>query len=135
MDPVEFWSTCSVNGIVLSREQVAQFERYVNDLLYWNERVNLISRRDTEHIWTLVTHLLMFVTPVFYGLDTLSAPARFVIYWLNPLTPFLVALRGALIGPPAHVGVHLHALLIGGVVLIGGYAAFLSAESSAMERT
>jgi ABC-type polysaccharide/polyol phosphate export permease len=91
--------------------------------------------RDTEHIWTLVTHLLMFVTPVFYGLDSLSAPARFIIYWLNPLTPFLVALRGALIGPPAHPGVQLHALLIGTVVLVAGYAAFLSAESSAMERT
>ena len=91
--------------------------------------------RDVEHIWTLVTHLLMFVTPVFYGLDTLSAPARFIIYWLNPLTPFLVALRGAMIGPPASPGVYLHALLIGTVVLVGGYAAFLSAESAAMERT
>ena len=91
--------------------------------------------RDTEHIWTLITHLLMFVTPVFYDLDTLSAPARVVIYWLNPLTPFLVALRGAFIGPPAHPGVYVHALIIGLVVLIGGYAAFLSAESAAMERT
>lgn len=91
--------------------------------------------RDVEHIWTLVTHLLMFVTPVFYGLDSLSAPARLIIYWLNPLTPFLVALRGAMIGPAAGAGVYLHALLIGTVVLIAGYAAFLSAESSAMERT
>lgn len=91
--------------------------------------------RDVEHIWTLVTHLLMFVTPVFYDLDTLSAPARFIIYWLNPLTPFLVALRGALIGPPAHPGVYAHALIIGTVALVCGYAAFLSAESAAMERT
>lgn len=91
--------------------------------------------RDVEHIWTLVTHLLMFVTPVFYGLETLSAPARFVIYWMNPLTPFLIALRGAMIGPPVSAGIYAHALLIGTVALVGGYAAFLWAESAAMERT
>lgn len=91
--------------------------------------------RDIEHIWSLVSHLLMFVTPVFYGLDSLSAPARFIIYWLNPLTPFLVALRGLFIGPPAHPGVYVHALLIGVVVFVAGYAAFLSVENAALERT
>jgi lipopolysaccharide transport system permease protein len=91
--------------------------------------------RDIEHIWSLVTHLLMFVTPVFYGLDKLSAPARFVIYWLNPLTPFLTALRGLFIGPPAAPGIYAHALLIGIVFFVAGYAAFLSAESAALERT
>jgi ABC-type polysaccharide/polyol phosphate export permease len=91
--------------------------------------------RDVEHIWSLVTHLLMFVTPVFYGLESLSAPARLVIYWLNPLTPFLIALRGLFIGPPAGAGVYLHAIVIGTVVMLAGYAAFLSAESAAVERT
>jgi len=91
--------------------------------------------RDIEHIWTLVTTLLMFVTPVFYGLEKLSPPARFIIYWLNPLTPFLTALRGLFIGPPAHPGVYAHAVLIGVVVFVAGYAAFLSAESAALERT
>lgn len=91
--------------------------------------------RDIEHIWSLVTHLLMFVTPVFYGLESLSAPARLVIYWLNPLTPFLVALRGLFIGPPAHPGVYLHALAIGFGVLLAGYAAFLATEGAALERT
>ncbi|HVK39886.1 MAG TPA: 16S rRNA (guanine(527)-N(7))-methyltransferase RsmG [Candidatus Kapabacteria bacterium] len=65
MDPVEFWSICSVNGIVLSREQVAQFERYAADLVYWNERVNLISRRDIEHIW--IRHILHSLTLVMSG--------------------------------------------------------------------
>jgi ABC-type polysaccharide/polyol phosphate export permease len=91
--------------------------------------------RDIEHIWTLVSHLLMFVTPVFYDLDSLSAPARFIIYWLNPLTPFLVAVRGLFIGPPVHPGVYAHAALIGVIFLIAGYAAFLTAESAALERT
>lgn len=66
MDPVEFWSICSLNGLPLSREQLAQFERYAGDLLYWNERVNLISRRDVEHIW--LRHVLHSLTPVFLGL-------------------------------------------------------------------
>lgn len=56
---------CSANGIVLSREQVAQFERYVEDLLYWNERVNLISRRDTDQIW--LHHMLHSVSIMFTG--------------------------------------------------------------------
>lgn len=65
MDAIEFWSICSANGIVLSREQVAQFERYVEDLLYWNERVNLISRRDTDQIW--LHHILHSVSIMFTG--------------------------------------------------------------------
>lgn len=65
MDPVEFWSICSVNGLVLSREQIAQIERYAGDLLYWNERVNLISRRDTEHIW--LRHILHSLTIAMSG--------------------------------------------------------------------
>ena len=48
LDAIEFWSVCSVNGLALSQEQMAQFERYVDDLLYWNEKVNLISRRRIE---------------------------------------------------------------------------------------
>ncbi|MBX7216565.1 MAG: 16S rRNA (guanine(527)-N(7))-methyltransferase RsmG [Candidatus Kapabacteria bacterium] len=66
MDAVEFWSICSVNGLVLSREQVAEFERYAGDLAYWNEKVNMISRRDIENIW--VRHLLHSVSLGFTGL-------------------------------------------------------------------
>jgi 16S rRNA (guanine527-N7)-methyltransferase len=65
LDAVEFWSICSINGLVLSQEQMAQFERYVNDLLYWNERVNLISRRDTEQIW--LHHILHSISITFTG--------------------------------------------------------------------
>jgi 16S rRNA (guanine527-N7)-methyltransferase len=65
VNPVDFWSICSVNGLVLSQEQMAQIERFENDLLYWNERVNLISRRDTEHIW--LRHILHSLTLVMSG--------------------------------------------------------------------
>jgi 16S rRNA (guanine527-N7)-methyltransferase len=65
LDATEFWSICSVNGLILSQEQMALFERYVNDLLYWNEKVNLISRRDTEQIW--LHHILHSVSIIFTG--------------------------------------------------------------------
>lgn len=42
-----------------------QFDRYAGDLAYWNEKVNLISRRDIEHIW--LHHLLHSVSMFFTG--------------------------------------------------------------------
>jgi len=65
LDSTEFWSICSANGLVLTREQVEQFKRYAGDLAYWNEKVNLISRRDIEHIW--LRHLLHSVAIAFTG--------------------------------------------------------------------
>ncbi len=50
---------------MISREQLEVFERYANDLLYWNEKVNLISRRDIEHIW--LRHILHSVAMTFTG--------------------------------------------------------------------
>ncbi|OGU13352.1 MAG: 16S rRNA (guanine(527)-N(7))-methyltransferase RsmG [Ignavibacteria bacterium GWB2_35_12] len=56
MDIVEFWTICSANGIVLSKEQIRQIERYRDELVYWNEKVNLISRKDVENV--LENHIL-----------------------------------------------------------------------------
>jgi 16S rRNA (guanine527-N7)-methyltransferase len=51
MDIVKFWTICSANGIILTPEQIKQFERYHRELLYWNEKVNLISRKDEDNIF------------------------------------------------------------------------------------
>ena len=51
MEPLEFWTICNSNGILLSHEQVDRFERFYKELLYWNEKVNLISRKDMDNIW------------------------------------------------------------------------------------
>ncbi len=56
MDIVEFWTICSANGIVLDKEQVRQIERYRDELVYWNEKVNLISRKDIDNV--LENHVL-----------------------------------------------------------------------------
>ncbi|HOV98833.1 MAG TPA: 16S rRNA (guanine(527)-N(7))-methyltransferase RsmG [Bacteroidota bacterium] len=39
------------NGMELTAEQVSQLSEYVRLLLEWNQKVNLISRKDEENIW------------------------------------------------------------------------------------
>jgi len=56
MNIVEFWTICSSNGIILDEKQREQIIRYEKELRYWNEKVNLISRRDTDNI--LEKHIL-----------------------------------------------------------------------------
>ena len=90
--------------------------------------------RDVEHIWSLVSRLLLFVTPVFYGLADLSPRARTLVAWLNPLTPFLVAVRAALIDQAIPPLVYGYALLLGAGALLIGYGAFLLLENAAVER-
>jgi len=51
MDITQFWTICSANSIVLSVEQLKNFERYHNELIYWNSKVNLISRKDEDNIF------------------------------------------------------------------------------------
>ena len=64
MDYLELWTICSSNGILLSKEQIDKIERYVNDLLYWNEKVNLISRKDNSRI--IENHILHSLTLLKY---------------------------------------------------------------------
>ena len=39
------------NGMELTAEQVSQLSEYVRLLLEWNQKVNLISRKDEANIW------------------------------------------------------------------------------------
>ncbi len=50
MELSQFWTLCSSNSIVLELEQLKQFERFNSELIYWNEKVNLISRKDLDNI-------------------------------------------------------------------------------------
>ncbi len=56
MEITEFWTILSANGIILEKDQLKLIERYVNELIYWNEKVNLISRKDSGNI--LENHIL-----------------------------------------------------------------------------
>ncbi len=50
-DVVDLWTICSRNGIILEDHQLTLLERYHNDLVYWNKRVNLVSRKDIHHLY------------------------------------------------------------------------------------
>lgn len=56
MEMVEFWTLCSTNNISIQKESIDTFERYAKELKYWNEKVNLISRKDVDNI--LERHIL-----------------------------------------------------------------------------
>jgi 16S rRNA (guanine527-N7)-methyltransferase len=47
-----FVSICERNGLRLGDEQAAMFEKYLDLLLSWNSRVNLISRRDEQNFYS-----------------------------------------------------------------------------------
>lgn len=51
-----FRTICATNGLSLSESQLEQFEGYVTELLSWNAKINLISRKMTDHVWS--RHLL-----------------------------------------------------------------------------
>ncbi len=50
MEITEFWTILSANNIILDVEQIEQFKRLKKELRYWNQKVNLISRKDEENI-------------------------------------------------------------------------------------
>jgi len=91
--------------------------------------------RDVEHLWGLATRLLLFVSPVFYDLSSLSPIPRGLIYWVNPVTPFLVAFRALFIQPDRpDVMAGVHSVVVGLVVLTVAFAVFLRWEAEAVER-
>jgi len=50
MNIIELWTICSANGIVLGDDQMEMLNRYITELIYWNSKVNLISRKDEQNI-------------------------------------------------------------------------------------
>ncbi len=70
MEFVEFWTICGANGIIIGEKERDRLKRYINELKYWNSKVNLISRRDEENI--LVRHILHSLSSLKY----IDIPAR-----------------------------------------------------------
>jgi 16S rRNA (guanine527-N7)-methyltransferase len=58
-----FRSLCVRNGFTPTDIQLEQLDQYVNLLLDWNKKINLISRKDEENFWTF--HILHCVSPLF----------------------------------------------------------------------
>jgi lipopolysaccharide transport system permease protein len=92
--------------------------------------------RDVEHVWAIFSRLFLFVTPVFYTVETLSPSMRALILWLNPLTPFLEAFRALYLREGALPVLRLgHCLLLGTAALTVSYLLFLRWEGAALDRT
>jgi ABC-type polysaccharide/polyol phosphate export permease len=90
--------------------------------------------KDAEHLWRLGSRLLFFGTPVFYTLDSMSPQTRTFLYWINPLTPFLIAFREDMMGlGVAGWDTFIYSVMLGVVALAVGYWAFVLRERQAVE--
>ncbi len=65
MEPPSLWfaNICRKNGLILTDHQVRLFEHYVELLLDWNRKINLVSRKDEDQIWA--NHILHSVSILF----------------------------------------------------------------------
>ena len=63
IEAVEFRNVVLKNGLKISDDQVTKLLLYSNLLLEWNQKINLISRRDQENI--IEQHILASISPLF----------------------------------------------------------------------
>lgn len=61
-----FYDVMQKNGYVIREESIRLLEDYVQRLLEWNSKINLISRTSTDRVWS--DHILHSVSPVILGL-------------------------------------------------------------------
>ncbi|MDI6767451.1 MAG: 16S rRNA (guanine(527)-N(7))-methyltransferase RsmG [Bacteroidota bacterium] len=50
-NPIWFRNLCLKNHFDISEEQIIKLEKYVELLLSWNQKINLISRRNPDGVW------------------------------------------------------------------------------------
>jgi lipopolysaccharide transport system permease protein len=91
--------------------------------------------RDIEHVWIVGSWMLFFATPVFYDLGSLSPVEATLVYWLNPLTPFLLAFRDLLMGDSQDLLALGHSLVLGIAGFAIGCVVLKLFGSAAVERT
>ncbi len=61
--PLSIDHTLRLNGVFLDEVKRDRLARFVDLLLEWNRRINLVSRRDSENIWE--SHILHSLSPLF----------------------------------------------------------------------
>ncbi|MCX6154981.1 MAG: 16S rRNA (guanine(527)-N(7))-methyltransferase RsmG [Candidatus Kapabacteria bacterium] len=64
MTSEEFKIICFKNNIHLTEIAFEKLQQYHNDLIYWNDKVNLISRKDITNLWE--RHILHALTIIKY---------------------------------------------------------------------
>lgn len=91
--------------------------------------------RDVGYVWLVVTRLLFFITPIFYTLDSVSPLVRGIVYWFNPLTPFLISFQRIFLNMGnVDMGVYIHSIVLGVAFFILGYSFFIVFEQPALEK-
>ena len=63
LQKVMFQKICRENGVIPDETQLRSLTEFVDILLEWNQKVNLVSRVDTGNIW--LSHILHSVSPLF----------------------------------------------------------------------
>ncbi|WP_143321873.1 ABC transporter permease [Clostridium sp. HBUAS56010] len=80
--------------------------------------------RDVEYILGIVTMAWQFLTPVMYSVDMVPDQFR-TIFYLNPMTPVIVAYRDILYYKKVpELGTLVHAVCLGMVLLVVGMVVF-----------
>jgi 16S rRNA (guanine527-N7)-methyltransferase len=64
MNKDKFIEICEKNQIKLDKTKIELLENYHNNLLNWNSKINLISRKDEENIWSF--HILHSISILRY---------------------------------------------------------------------
>jgi lipopolysaccharide transport system permease protein len=88
---------------------------------------------DIGHIWMLFGRLFYFITPMFYTLDNVGPVVKRLIFFLNPLAPFVISFQNIFLGK-INLPVYFYSLSVGVVFFIFGYIIFVIIENSAMEK-
>lgn len=80
--------------------------------------------RDLEHIITIITMAWQFLSPVMYSIDMVPEKMR-EIFYLNPMTPIIVAYRDILYYKKApELATLLHGFIFSVVLLVVGWFVF-----------
>lgn len=63
LDKVRFTNICRDNKYNVNSIQIELLDKYVQQLLEWNDKINLFSRKDTKNIW--MKHILSSIAILF----------------------------------------------------------------------
>jgi len=82
---------------------------------------------DIEEIWMVVAHTLIFITPIFYQMPMISPWARFLILYLNPVTPFILSFQALITSqqvPAFHEGTLFQAAAYAAAAFLIGWTTY-----------
>jgi len=93
---------------------------------------------DVGEIWSALAPLLFFLSPIFYSFNMLSPWAQTILYWMNPLSSYILCFQYLIVGQPIPLFSHgtlLQIIVYAFVALSIGYLFFKKLEKQILERT